>query len=513
MVTAPHALAAEIGAGVLAEGGSAADAAVAIGAALAVVYPHMTGVGGDAFWLFYDAPGGVTTAYNGSGAAAAMADPEYYRRLHGASIPVRGPAAALTVPGAVDAWFAIHERFGKLEIARLLAPAIACARDGVALAPSVARSMLEERSWLVRDDGARAVYTGVAGRLVQPALARTLSMIAAHGRRWFYEGEAAAAISAWAQRAGSPLRLEDFAEHRGQFADPASGSFAGFDSLVTPPNSQGVTLIAAQQIFEEFVGAAVLADNSAELVHAAIEAAKLAYAGRDRWIADSGDDAPALTEFVSPAYAAQQAARLRWDRALSASAETGDGGTTYFACVDAVGNAASYIQSLYHHFGAAVVVPALGIALQNRGSAFSLDEGNVRKLIPKRRPFHTLMAAMLSSKGEPRVVYGSMGGDAQPQIALGLAIRMARLAQDPQAAISAPRWRWFNSAGKNGRVAIEPRIGEACLRGLRARGHALETLGDWEESMGHAGAVAIDRAGGRLLGGADPRGDGAAVGI
>jgi len=514
MVTAPHALAAEIGARALADGGSAADAAVAIGAALAVVYPHMTGIGGDAFWLYFDSATGATVAYNGSGAAAALADVSYYRRRRADSIPTRGPGAALTVPGAVDAWFAIHERFGRLDVRQLLGPAIACARDGVAIAPSVARALIEEREWLGRDDGARSAYLGATETLVQSALARTLEMIAAEGRAWFYEGPAAAAISAWAKRAGSPLRVEDFAEHRGFAAEPAAGSFAGLDSLVTPPNSQGVTLIAAQQIFEAFAGSEVPAEGSAELLHAAIECAKLAYVDRDRLIGDPAADSGALAEFISKGYASRQAATLRWDRAAPANPATAESGTTYFACVDPEGNAVSYIQSLYHHFGAAVLVPEVGIVLQNRGIAFTLDDNRARSLAPRRRPFHTLMAAMLMSGGKPRIVYGSMGGDAQPQIGLALAIRVALHGCTPRRAVEAPRWRWYGTGvGAGGRVAVERRVGDACVDGLRARGHELDVLGDWEESMGHAGAIVIDRDTGKLSGAADPRGDGAAIGL
>jgi len=515
MVTAPHAAAAEAGARVLHDGGNAADAAVAAGAALAVVYPHMTGIGGDAFWLHYDAAAANVHAYNGSGAAAELADLEFYRAQGFSTIPITGPAAALTVPGAVDAWFALHDRFGSLEMSRLLAPAIALASDGVAIAKSVKRSLAEEKGRLRRDPGARAVFLGGAtngGRtLRQPALAKTLTMIARHGRGWFYAGEGAAAISAWAARAGSPLRAEDLAEHRGLDCAPIEASFAGLRSLTTPPNSQGVTLLFAQQVFEALTGESGIRHGTAGLVHAAVESSKAAYAERDRRVGDPATAGALLGPMLSSAYAAEVAASIR--RGVASAGSAGGGGdTTYFACVDERGNAVSYIQSLYQHFGACVAVPQLGVVLQNRGIAFSLDEGHIRSLVPRRRPFHTLMPALLLRDRAVAAVYGSMGGDAQPQIALQLSIRLAKLRMDVQAAIDAPRWRWEGRDGV-GRIVVEDRLGAACVRELSALGHEIVVLGPWEESMGHAGAIVVDAKRGELTGAADRRSDGAAVAL
>jgi len=518
MATAPHALAAQAGAKILDAGGSAADAAIAMASSLAVVYPHMTGIGGDAFVLYYDSRSNDVTAYNGSGGAASMATRDFYAALGVQAIPERGGAAALTVPGAVDTWFALHERFGTFEMSRLLAAAVGFARDGVPIARSLARSMHEDLAVLDADTGARAAYG--SGRspgavLAQPALARTLERIASQGRAWFYDGEGAAAIDGYCAKIGSPLRAADFAAHRGSWASPIRTTFRGFESLSTPPNSQGLALLLAQGVYAEFVGASRPPDVSAEVVHATVEAAKCAYADRDRYVCDPRYLEAPLELLLSPGHAREAASRIDPFRAAPAGrTESVDrGSTTYFACVDAAGNAASVIQSIYQHFGAGVVVPELGVALHDRGCWFTLDEGAPRSLAPGRRPFHTLIANMLMRDGKPSVVYGSMGGDGQPQTGLALSIRIAERGCDPQAAIDAPRWRWFGSAAANEPdLFIEARAGEACIAGLRARGHRVEVCDDWEETMGHAGAIVIDREEGVLLGGTDPRSDGLALG-
>jgi gamma-glutamyltranspeptidase len=516
MVTAPHALAAQAGARVLGDGGSAADAAVAVGATLSVVYPHMTGIGGDFFALYYDARSGEVSAYNGSGRAAALATKEFYASRGLAAIPERGGPAALTVPGAVDAWFALLERFGSMDVSRLLAPAIAFARDGAPVARSLARAIAEERAVLDADRGARAAYgsgRGDGAVLTQPALARTLENIATRGRAWFYGGGGADAFDAYCRSIDSPLRASDFAAHRGEWTTPIKTTFRGVESLTTPPNSQGLALLLAQGAYEEFTGESRPADLSAEFVHAAVEATRLAYADRDRYVCDPAYTAAPLDRLLSREHARALASGIDPNRAGSSERIPADrGGTTYFACVDAHGNAASVIQSVYQHFGAAVVVPELGVAIHNRGCWFTLDDGMPRSLAPGRRPFHTLIANMLLRDGKPWIVYGSMGGDGQPQTGLSLSIRMAERGMDPQAAVDAPRWRWIGDGADGPQVFVEKRVGAACVAGLRARGHDVVVCDDYEESMGHAGAIVIDRERGILAGGSDPRSDGLALG-
>ncbi|HXW50400.1 MAG TPA: gamma-glutamyltransferase family protein [Candidatus Acidoferrales bacterium] len=518
MVAAPHALAAQAGAAMLEGGGNAADAILSVAATLSVVYPHMTGIGGDAFFLYYDARSGRVYAYNGSGAAANLATQEHYAALGHTHIPERGPHAALTVPGTVDAWFALHERFGSRSMEQILAPAVSYARQGVPAAPSVARACRELAAALSADPPATQLVLrdGSAGRalLENPRLADALEKIGREGRRWFYEAEGAQAIGKHAERIGSPLRAEDLAAHRGLYCEPAGGQFFGYESLTTPPNSQGLALLVAQQTYQAYAREKDLPDGSPAQVHAAAECVRLAVADRDAVVTD-----PMLGEewrrVLSEDNALAHARRIRPDETSGPKSVRQDsGGTCYFACVDAHGNCVSFIQSLFHHFGAAVLVPELGMFLNNRGISFDLSGQGVRQLVPRRRPFHTLMPCMLVRDGKPALVYGSMGGDAQPQIGLQISTRIVVDREDPQQAIERPRWRWTRDApDKTPRLYVEARIGQACIAGLRTRGHDVEVLGDWEESMGHASAIWIDRAEGVLTGGCDPRSDGAAVGI
>ncbi len=515
MVTAPHALAAQCGLGILQDGGNAADAIIGVAAALAVLYPHMTGIGGDVFFLYYDARSGTVSSYNGSGAAAQLATPERYRERGLRRIPERGGDAVVTVPGAIDAWFALHDRFGSLDMHRIVAPALAYARDGAPAARSFAGAVHRLHDVLASDEGARSLFVehgprAVGERFVNDRLANTLASIAEHGRAWFYEGEGAGHIARYCERVGSPLRAADLAAHRGFFTAPISGRFFGSDSLTVPPNSQGMALLVAQQIFET---SGETSPATAGGVHAAVEAIRLAYADRDACVGDP-EVATGWEQMLEMTHAREQAGRIDPNAAMQepvARADRGD--TAYFACVDRAGNAASFIQSLFLSFGAGVVVPELGIPLHNRGTAFELSHGELRSLVPRRRPFHTLMPCMLARDGKPWLVYGSMGGEAQPQIALQISTRIARDGADPQHAIEAPRWRWGrDAADEPSRVHVEARIGNACIAGLRARGHDVRVLGDWEESMGHAGAIVVDHAAGMLTGGADPRGDGMAAG-
>lgn len=519
MVTAPHALASVAGLEILRDGGNAADAIIAVAAVLAVLYPHMTGIGGDAFFLYYDAKNDQVFAYNGSGAAAALATVQSYAQSGHAVIPERGPLAVLTVPGTVDTWFALSQRFGSFEMDRILAPAIAYASDGAPVALSFANAVNRLSAMLEADEGARELFLRPgpmrAGKIFRnPQLAHALGSIARLGRNWFYQDEGARSITAHAARIGSPLRADDFAAHAGFFCQPVAGEFFGARSLTIPPNSQGLALIVAQQTYEAYARAKPLPPDSAAQVHGAVESIRAAIADRDAMVGDPGagdewkamlhsDRAQAHAERIDP-YSV-----LPRERSL---VDAGD--TAYFACVDGAGNAVSFIQSLFHGFGSGVVIPELGFALHNRGTSFELSEDRLRSLVPGKRPFHTLMPCMLARDGKPWVVHGSMGGDAQPQIALQISTAIVVDDIDPQAAIERPRWRLARDAqDEAARLHVEARVGQACIAGLRARGHDVDVLGDWEESMGHAGAIVIDRAEGVLSGGSDPRSDGAALGF
>ena len=519
MVTAPHALAAQAGVEILRAGGSAADSGIAVAAALSVLYPHMTGIGGDAFFLYYDSNAREVAAYNGSGAAAALATIDFYEQRGLRAIPIVGGPAALTVPGAVDAWLALHERFGRLELRRTLEPAILHARGGAPIARSLARGLAEEHDALAAQHGARSLYAAkpvyqIGERLVQPALARTLERIAAEGRAFWYEGDAPAWIERACVQSDGPLRAADMAAHHGFATAPLQSRFGRFDSLTTPPNSPGMALLVAQRAYDAMPGHQDLPLGSAALAHAGIEAIKAAFADRDEWVGDPRHIKAPIERLLSAEHAREIAGRIDPYKAAAPTVRrSAAGDTTYFACVDGEGNALSMIQSLYFHFGSCVGVPELGIVLQNRGCSFTLDRGKPRSLAPGRLPVHTLLASMLLESGQPYLVYGTHGGEGQPQTGLQISTRIAERGQDPQAALHAPRWRYGKTWGAEvPGVAIEARAGDACIAGLRARGHRLIGVGDWEESMGHAGAILFDRANGVFAGAIDTRSDGLATG-
>src|ERR1700694_231058 len=515
MVTAPHFLAAQAGLSILQAGGNAADAGIAVAAARSVLYPHMTGLGGDAFIIYYEAAKRQLICYNGSGRAAGLATHQFYQAQGATSIPERGPLAVLTAPGAVDAWFALHQRFGSLEFPSLLQPAIGYAEQGAPVARSFADALAAHYAVLQADEGAAGIYglrpACKAGEVFkQPQLAHTLQAIAKEGRDWFYLGEGARAIEAYCSRKGSPLRAQDLAAHQGCYDEPLRSPFFDYESITTPPNSQGIALLIAQGVFEKVTADGLPDPDSAPLVHACVEAIKLSFADRDQRVADP-KVFDAWRDLLEPEHLRALASRFDPFQAFEPAAAVDQGDTAYFAAVDEQGNAVSYIQSLFHSFGAGVVVPELGIALNNRGSAFSLQENDVRSLVPGRLPFHTLMPCMLLREGKPWLVYGSMGGEGQPQTALTLATRIACFGMDPQSAIEAPRWRWGKAwIDEPASLNIESRFGAACIAGLRARGHMVNVVGEWDEAMGHAGAIVVG-ADGVLHGGADPRGDGAAV--
>ena len=519
MVTSPHALATQAGVEILRAGGNAADAGIAVAAALSVLYSHMSGLGGDAFFLYYDASERTVHGYNGSGAAARLATLDFYRERELEAVPIVGGPAASTVPGAVDAWFALHQRFGTMELDRIVAPAIAHAREGAPIARSFARSLAEERDTLAADEGARSLYAAkadyrVGEKFAQPALARSLERVAREGRAFWYEGDAARWIEKACAKADGPLRATDMAAHHGFAVEPLRARFGRFESLAMPPNSQGLALLIAQRAHDAVEGHEALPLDSAALAHTGIETIKAAFADRDRWVGDPRHLKAPTDTLLSASHAKEIASAIDPHQASTgASARNAAGDTTYFACVDNEGNALSMIQSLFFHFGSCVGVPELGIVLQNRGYAFTLDRDQPTSLAPSRLPFHTLMPSMLFEDAQPYLVYGSMGGEGQPQTGLQISIRIAERNQDPQAALHAPRWRYGRTWGAQvPAVVIERRVSEACLAGLRARGHRLIVADDWEESMGHAGAIVIDRANGVLVGASDPRSDGLATG-
>ncbi|MGD1860091.1 MAG: gamma-glutamyltransferase [Leptolyngbyaceae cyanobacterium] len=518
MVVCPQALASEVGAQILRAGGNAVDAAIAAQAALGVVYPHMTGLGGDAFWLIYDATTESLLGLNGSGRAAAAATPDDFARRGCRAIPQRGPLAALTVPGAVASWQAAHCRFGSLDWKQLLQPAINLARVGYPVTGSQIHWTRRDRPYFEQYSSSNCPFLP-AGKLPQigeqltnPDLANTLQRLAAAGGEDFYTGAIAQQITDYLETVSGWLTPEDLAAHHSDWVTPLTTTYRGYEVAQLPPNSQGFTVLQMLNLIEPF-DLTALGHGKADYYHLMVEVTKLAFADRDRWLTDPEFAEIPINELISPAYSDRHRQLLRLDCARPQVSPPVGGDTVYTAIVDDAGNAVSVIQSVYFDFGAAVVVPGTGFVLQNRGCFFSLDPNHINVLAPHKRPFHTLMPAMvMHSDGRPHLVLGTMGGEGQPQTQLALLTRLLDFGLDPQAAINAPRWLWGRTWGDStAGLTLEGRIPAAVRQALSDRGHPVNAAPDWTEKMGHAHVIRLGDEPGNCQAGCDPRSDGAAI--
>jgi gamma-glutamyltranspeptidase/glutathione hydrolase len=529
VVASPHPLATLAALGALLRGGTAVDAAVAAGATLAVVYPHMTGLGGDSFWLCWDARGRRLRGLAAGGPAARLATPALYRERGLDAIPVRGPLAALTVPGAVDGLWQAHQ-WSRAELgsplgwADLLADAIRHAAEGIAVSPCQARvtagaTDLIDRAGEPAFASFGAIYLAggaapAAGtRLVQPQLARTLERLARQGGRAFYEGEVAALIATACETAGSPLRAGDLAAYRARWVTPLTVAYRGGLAASLPPPCQGMAVLAILGMLDA-VDVGSHAADSADYVHLVVEATKLAFGDRDRWLADP-DVGPVPTDrLLAPDYLRERVKRIRPDAAAPAPVPAGLGDTVACVTADGAGNCVSLIQSLYHEWGSGMVAGETGVVLQNRGAFFSLDPAHPNALASGKRPFHTLTPFMWLRDGEPALVAGTMGGEGQPQTLAAVATRVLDFGLDVQAAVEAPRWLYGRTWGRPTRaLSLEARFEARVAADLRERGHAVNMIEAWSDTMGHAQAVWRDRASGLLIGAGDPRADGPALGL
>jgi len=521
-VASPHTLASDAGVAILRAGGNAVDAAIAAAATLAVVYPHMNGVGGDNFWLVYDAGRQRLRALNGAGRAALAADLDGYRQRFGTAIPTRGGAAALTVPGAVSGWWEMH-RYSReamkspIAWAALLEAAIAHARDGIDVSPGQRRvtaatpALFDARA----DDDVRRTLWPLyhperlaAGRLTQSALAATLDAIAHGGAEELYRGALARRLAAGAAMVGSPVTVDDLAKHEATWTEPVRLPYRAGEAVSFPPPAQGFAALAILGLLEGFDVASL---DDADLVHLTVEATKLAFEDRDRWLADpEAGVVPVATALDRERLAARRMLIARRAARPAAGAPVA-GDTVAVVAADGAGNAVSVIQSLYHEFGAGVVAGDTGVLLQNRGAFFSLDPAHPNHLAPRKRTATTLIPSMYLVGGCPRLVYGTMGGEGQPQTQAALVCRMVDRGLGPQAAVEAPRWLFGRTWGDPTKaLRLESRFPETVAARLRERGHEVQVVEPWSDLMGHAQAIAIDADG--LRAGSDPRADGAAKG-
>ncbi|SEO76475.1 gamma-glutamyltransferase 2. Threonine peptidase. MEROPS family T03 [Paenibacillus sp. OV219] len=515
MVTSPHHLASMAGARTLQRGGNAFDAAVAISACLGVVYPHMTGVGGDSFWMTYSASEGRVRVYNATGKAGHCVNRSLYENV--ASIPSRGIRGAITVPGMVDGWDAIAGTYGRLPWGELFESAIAYAERGFPLSGDQHANTAANWAMLKASAAASRVYAPgnqapkAGSSFVQQDLARTLKQIAEKGKEVFYRGELAERITEHFLRAGGYLTLEDFANHSGYWTEPLKGTYRGYEICQAPPNSQGFAAILALHQLERH-SLQHIEHGSYEYYHLLIESLKLAFRDRNEVLTDPDFASIPLDRLLSPEYAAGLAASIDMKKAGELASAPMGGDTAYAAVIDEEGNAVSFIQSLYFEFGSGEVAGDTGILLQNRGSFFSLDPKHPNRLEPGKRTFHTLMPAMALRDGKPAILYGTQGGEGQPQTQTAILTRMVDYGMNPQSAIEEPRWVWGRTWGEASHaLRLESRIDPAVVKQLGEAGHDIRVVGSFDQAMGHAGAIQVTDEG-FLQGGADPRSDGAAIG-
>ncbi|MFP6772499.1 MAG: gamma-glutamyltransferase [Alphaproteobacteria bacterium] len=525
MVVAPHSLASAAGVDILRAGGSAIDAAIAASAVLAVVYPHMTSIGGDAFWLIHDAKRGRVRYLNGGGRAATGATMQHVRALGHDEIPLRGILpATLTTPGAVASWSMAHDEYGRLPLTRILASAIGYARDGFVVTQRLAELSKTAQADLAQHRESADIFLrngefpAAGSLLVNKNLARTLEVYARDGWRGFYEGEIAAEMIGFSEQNGGLFTPEDFAAQTARWGEPLVGTYRDVTIYNTPAPTQGFTLLEMLNLLEP-LALRELPMFSPERLHLLVQAKQIAFHDRDQLLGDP-DFAPVpMDELISNTYANKRARLLSpdwplpWDEVPSFGSLSGD--TVYIAVVDEDGNAVSLIQSLYSIYGSAMVAGDTGIVLQNRGAYFSLDAGHPNKLEPGKIPVHTLMASIAMRDDGFWGAFGCMGADGQPQIQLQCYLAMIDYGLDIQQAVEMPRFLSgrFGLGDARETLHMEARFPPETIADLAALGHLVERWEEWNQLAGHAHGVFIDRETGNRIGGADPRSDGAAIGF
>jgi gamma-glutamyltranspeptidase/glutathione hydrolase len=517
-------LATAAGLRVLEDGGNAVDAAVAAAAVLSVVEPTMNGPGGDLFALVYSAKDKKVHALNASGRAGALATADEFKRRGVQRIPLRGELS-VSVPGIVDGWSELITKYGTRSLADTLQPAIKYARDGYGVSEIIAGQWKEVEGMLARDPNAAKTFL-LDGKAPKPGdvfrnpnLANSLELIAKEGRDAFYKGAIAKAIAAEMEKRHGLITLKDLNDHHADWVEPISTTYRGYQVLELPPNTQGVATLEMLNIMEGF-DLKSMGWGSAAYLHTLVEAKRIAFADRGAWIGDPGSTPPkAIERMLSKAYAAERRKEIKPDTAAASYAALaldgrstpeelddpiGRGDTVYLTAADSDGNVISLIQSLYETVGSGIVAGDTGIMLHNRGNLFTLTPGHPNQIAPGKRPFHTLIPAMVMKDGVPWVSFGVMGGDMQAQGHAQVLANLIDFGMNIQEAGEAPR---FRDSG-NG-LALESPFSAEARAGLTARGHTLiQSVGVWGGFQG----ILIDPKTHVLQAGSDPRKDGMAAG-
>ncbi|MBD93024.1 MAG: gamma-glutamyltransferase [Acidobacteria bacterium] len=508
MVAASHPLAAQVGIDILKAGGNAIDAAVAVNAVLGLVEPHMNGVGGDLFAIVWDNDTQQLYGLNATGRSPYEINRQVFARQNLDRVPGTGPLT-WTVPGAVDGWDQLLTRFGTMGFPEVLAPAIAYARDGFPVSEIIQGQWAASKDSLAQWPTSAATYLpngrppAVGEVFKNPGLVRTYEAIARGGRDAFYRGEIARKIVAFSESNGGYYTARDFEDHTSAWVDPVTTSYRGHDIWEIPPNSSGIVALMMLNILEGYDMAA-LGHNSAAAIHRIVEAKKLAFADRDRFVADSDANRLPVSALISKAYGDTRRALIDPMRA-SQSVNAGDPTeTVYLTVVDKDRNAISLIESIFGGFGSKVVPGDLGFALQNRGSGFSLEPGHFNALEPHKRSLHTNMPAFVTKNGKPWLSFGVMGGDMQPQGHTQVLSNIIDFGMNLQEAGDAARVR------HGGSVMVEPGVTDDVVAELERMGHRVRRAGGG--GMGGYQAIMINPETGMLHGGTDPRKDGVVLG-
>ncbi|TQV78206.1 gamma-glutamyltransferase [Exilibacterium tricleocarpae] len=532
MVATSQPLATQVGLQVLREGGNAIDAAIAANAALGLMEPTGCGIGGDLYAIVWSAADKRLFGLNASGRSplglSFRALKKELRALQREDLPPFG-LLPISVPGTVDGWFMLHERFGKLPMSRLLAPSIDYAEQGFPVTELIAYYWGRRLDIYSRQPGAfvdtftidgRAPATGELFR--NPDLANTYRLLASGGRDAFYRGEIATKIDAFMRREGGYIRKRDLEQHTSEWVEPMSVNYRGYDVWELPPNGQGIAALQMLNILEAY-DLRAMGHNSPELLHTLIEAKKLVFEDRAKFYYDAAFASQPLAGLLSKDYAAQRRKLIgprAAERVDAGNPNLYQGDTIYLTTADAAGNMVSLIQSNYRGMGSGVVVPGLGFGLQDRGQMFSMDPKHNNVYAPGKRPFHTIIPAFVTKDGEPVMSFGLMGGAMQPQGHVQILVNIIDFGMNLQAAGDAPRWQHFGSSeptqsaaaylSDGGRVALESGIPYDTVRGLLQRGHRVEY-----DHGGYGGYQAIwyDRRQRVYYGASESRKDGQAAGF
>ena len=524
MVATSHPHAAQAGLDILKAGGTAADAAIAVNAMLGVVEPMSCGIGGDVFVIYWDAKTQKLYGLNGSGRSPYAINRQVFKEKGLTQIPLEGPLP-WSVPGCVHGWGELRDRFGKLPLAKILAPAIETAEEGCPV-PEVIAGYWQGAEKKLRQwpdsaatfliDGQRAPREGEL--MKNPRLAATMRLIGEQGPEAFYKGKIAQTIVAFSERSGGYFSLKDFADHTSEWIEPVSTNYRGYDVWELPPNGQGIAALEMLNVLEQWnIGS--LGHSSAEHIHLFIEAKKLAFADRAKFYADPAFEKLPVAELISKEYGKRQAKRIDMNHAAedvpAGDAKLALGDTIYLTVVDKDRNCCSFIQSNFHSFGSMVVPGDVGFAMQNRGQLFALDDTHLNRLEPHKRPFHTIIPAFITKDNKPYFCFGVMGGDMQPQGHVQIVMNLIDFGMNVQAAGDAPRVSHGGSATPtglpaegSGTVSVEAGVSDEVVEALKAKGHKVV------RTRGYGGyqGILIDWENGVLHGATESRKDGTAVG-